>query len=62
MYGDRKLAWTEVVDIVKSISEEEERNSERAIVDEGPYKVGQAFRSKLEVPFSKYVGKSHAEK
>ncbi|CAH3128963.1 unnamed protein product, partial [Pocillopora meandrina] len=38
MYGERKLAWTEVVDLLKSISEEEERNCERAIADKGPFK------------------------
>ena len=41
MYGERKLAWTEVSDLLKSISEEEERNCERAIVDEGPFKIRQ---------------------
>ena len=45
-------------DLLKSISEEEERNCERAIVDEGPYKIG----SKLQVAFSAYVSKSHAQK
>ena len=62
MYGERKLAWTEVVDLLKSISEEEERNCERAIVDEGPYKIGQPCSSKLQVAFSAYVSKSHAQK
>ena len=51
MYGERKLAWTEV-DLLKSISEEEERNCERAIVDEGPFKIRQQYSSKLHVPFS----------
>ena len=62
MYGERKLAWTEVVDLLKSISEEEERNCERAIVDEGPYKIGQPYSSKLQVAFSAYVSKSHTQK
>ena len=62
MYGERKLAWTEVVDLLKSISEEEERNCERAIVDEGPYKIGHPYSSKLQVTFSAYVSKSHAQK
>ena len=62
MYGERKLAWTEVVDLLKSISEEEERNCERAIVDEGPFKIRQQYSSKLHVPFSTYIGKSHAKK
>ena len=61
MYGERKLAWTEVVDLLKSISEEEERNCERA-VDEGPFKIRQQYSSKLHVPFSTYIGKSHAQK
>ena len=62
MYGERKLAWTEVVDLLKSISEEEEKNCERAIVDEGPYKIGHPNSSKLQVAFSAYVSKSHAQK
>lgn len=43
MYGERKLAWTKVVDLLKSISEEEKRNCERAFVDEGPYKISQPY-------------------
>ena len=62
VYGDRKLSWTEVVDLLKSISEEEERNCERAIVHEGPYKITQPFSSTLQVPFSTYITKSHVEK
>ena len=62
MYGERKLAWTEVVDLLKAISEEEERNCERAIADEGPYKIGQPYSSKPPVTFSPYVSKSHAQK
>ena len=62
MYGERKLAWTEVVDLLKAISEEEERNCERAIADEGPYKIGQPYSSKPSVTFSPYVSKSHAQK
>lgn len=61
MYGERKLAWTEV-DLLKSISEEEERNCERAIVDKGSFKIRQQYSSKLHVPFSTYIGKSHAQK
>ena len=48
--------------MLKSISEEEERNCERAIVDEGPFKIRQQYSSKLHVPFSTYIGKSHAKK
>ena len=62
LYGDRKLAWTQTVDLVKAISEEEERNSERAIVDEGPYRIRGLFTSRLQVPFHSYIAKSHAEK
>ena len=62
MYGERMLAWTDVVDLLKSISEEEERNCERAIVDEGRYKIGNPYSSKLQVTFSAYVSKSHAQK
>ena len=62
MYGERKLAWTEVVDLLKAISEEEERNCERAIADEGPEKIGQPYSSKPSVTFSPYVSKSHAQK
>lgn len=62
MYGERKLAWTKVVDLLKSISEEEKRNCERAIVDEGPYKISQPYSSKLHVPFHVYISKSHAQK
>ena len=59
MYGEWKRAWTEVVDLLKE--EEEERNCERAIVDEGPYKIGQPYSSKLQVAFSTYISKSHAQ-
>ena len=62
MFGERKVAWTEVVDLFKSISEEEEANCERAIADEDPYKINHQFSSKLQVPFSAYISKSHAEK
>lgn len=56
------MAWTQAVDLVKAISEEEERNAERAIVDEGPYRIRPQFTSRLRVPFDTYIGKSHAEK
>lgn len=62
MYGERKLTWTEVVDLLKSISEQEERNCERAIVDEGPYKIRDTFTPKLQIPFSAHIGQSHAKK
>lgn len=56
------MTCSEVVELLKSVAEEEERNCERAIVDEGPYKIGELYRPKLEVPFSAYISKSHAEK
>ena len=62
MYGERKLAWIEVVELLKSTSEEEERNCERAIVDKGPYKISQSYSSKLHVPFHAYISKSHTPK
>lgn len=62
LYGERKLTWTETVDLIKGISEEEERNVERAIVGEGPFRVRRKFASKLAVPFHTYIQKSHAEK
>ena len=62
MFGERKVAWTEVVDLFKSIFEEEEKNREIVIVNEGPYKINHQFSSKLQVPFSAYISKSHAEK
>ena len=62
MYGERKLAWREVVDLLKTISEEEERNCERAVVDESPYKISQPYSSKLHVPFHAYISKLHAQK
>ena len=45
MYGERKLAWTEVVELLKSISKEEERNCEWAIVDKGPCKISHTVQS-----------------
>lgn len=39
MYGERKFVWIEVVDLLKFIFEEEERNCERVIVDEGFFKI-----------------------
>ena len=62
LYGERKLTWTETVDLIKGISEEEERNVERAIVGEGPFRVRRKFASKLAVPFHTYIQKSYAEK
>lgn len=56
------MTWSEVVELLKSIAEEEERNCKRAIVDEGPYKIGEPYRPKLEVRFSAYISKSHVEK
>ena len=54
-----------MVDLLKSTSEEEERNCERNcerdIMNEGPYKITDTFTPKLQVPFSAYIGKSHAE-
>ena len=62
IFGDQKLAWTQAVDLLKGICEEEERNSERAIVDEGPYRIRGPFSSRLQVPCHSYIAKSHAEK
>lgn len=35
----RTLTWTECVEQLKQMSEEQERNVERTLIDEGPYKV-----------------------
>ena len=59
LYGDRKLDWVQTVELVEAISEEEERNAERAIVDEGPYEIRPEFSSKLGVSFDAYIAKSH---
>ena len=48
--------------LLNSISEEEERNCERAMVDEGPFKIRRQYSSKLQVPFSTYIEKSHIQK
>ena len=61
-YGVRKISWTEIVSLLKSIAEEEERNVERAVVDEGPYRIRPRFTLTLQVSFSDYILKSHAQK
>ena len=62
LFGERKLVWTETVDLIKAICEEEERNIERAIVGEGPFRIRPQFAPRLAVPFHTYIQKSHAEK
>ena len=37
--GSRNLSWTECVDLLQSLSEEQERNAERALIDQGPYQL-----------------------
>ena len=57
-----KLAWTETVDLIKAICEEEKRNIERAMIGEGPFCIRPQFAPRLAVPFHTYIQKSHVEK
>lgn len=59
---NEKLAWTETVDLIKAICEEEERNIERAMIGEGPFCIRPQFAPRLAVPFHTYIQKSHVEK
>lgn len=59
---NEKLAWTETVDLIKAICEEEERNIERAMIGEGPFCIRPQFAPRLAVPFHNYIQKSHVEK
>ena len=37
--GSRNLSWTECIDLLQSLSEEQEYKAERALLDKGPYRL-----------------------
>ena len=37
--GSSNLSWTECIDLLQSLSEEQEHNAERALLDKGPYRL-----------------------
>ena len=41
--GTRYLSWTECVDLLQGLSEEQERNGERALIDGGPYRLSPEY-------------------
>lgn len=41
--GTRNLSWTECVDLLQGLSEEQERNGERVLIDEGPYRLSPQY-------------------
>ena len=42
----RKLSWTECIDLLQSLAEEQARNGERALINEGPYQLSAGFAQK----------------
>ena len=56
--GSRNLSWTECVDLLQSLSEEHERNVERALIDEGPYWLSTDY-SHMRIPSVNLLSLSH---
>lgn len=57
----KKLTWPECVKQLKEMSEEQERNIQRALIDEGPYQVRPECR-RLVVPVDKWLSMSKEQK
>ena len=60
-YGKKKLSWPECVQQLKKMSEEQERNINRALINEGPYRIRPECR-RLIIPAQKWLGMSKEQK
>ena len=52
--GSRNLSWTECVDLLQSLSEEQERNAERALIDQGPYQLSTDY-AHMRIPSANWL-------
>ena len=53
----KKLSWPECVQQLKEMTEEQERNINRALINEGPYRIRPECR-RLKIPAEKWLGMS----
>ena len=59
--GSRNLSWTECVDLLQSLSEEQERNAERALIDEGPYRLNTDY-AHMRTPSANWLSLSQQQR
>ena len=59
--GSRKLSWTECVDLLQSLVEEQARNEERALMKEGPYRLSTGF-AHTKITLEKWLSLSSQQK
>ena len=59
--GSRNLSWTECVDLLQSLSEEQERNAERALIDEGPYRLNADY-AHMRIPSTNWLSLSQQQR
>ncbi|XP_044172029.1 uncharacterized protein LOC114969154 isoform X1 [Acropora millepora] len=59
--GSRNLSWTECVDLLQSLSEEQERNAERALIDEGPYRLNTDY-THMRTPSANWLSLSQQQR
>ena len=59
--GSRKLSWTECVDLLQSLAEEQARNGERALINEGPYQLS-AGSAHMKITPEKWLSLSSQQK
>ena len=59
--GSRKLSWTECVDLLQGLAEEQARNGERALINEGPYQLSAGF-AHMKITPEKWLSLSSQQK
>ena len=59
--GSHNLSWTECVDLLQSLSKEQERNAERALIDEGPYRFS-TDNAHMRISSANWLSLSHQQR
>ena len=59
--GSRNLSWTECVDLLQSLSEEQECNAERPLIDKGPYELSTDY-AHMRIPSASWLSLSQQQR